>query len=101
MNLDKNRLAIGYYIVNGKLISEINYKFNSNNYKKILLKEFDSIFPTIYELFNSAYNNTELYFRNNSNWIIAEEICRRYIYDNLLTDSDRLMVNMGGEYGED
>lgn len=103
-NIAKESLAIGYYVdhYNGKLVTHINYYgFSGYDYKfkKIYLKSFP-IFSIVYDLLNSAiHNNRE--FRDESNWIMAEEMCRRYIYDNLLTNTEKLMVNMGGEYGED
>lgn len=107
-NINKERLAIGYYIdrYNGKLVTYINYyAYHGYDYKfkKIYLKSFP-IFSIVYDLLNSAvkHNSNRIKgFREDSNWIMAEEMCRRYIYDNLLTDSERLIVNMGGEYGED
>jgi len=107
-NIDKEKLVIGYYVdhYNGKLVTHINYyAYHGYDYKfkKIYLKNFP-IFSIVYDLLNSAIkhnNNTIKGFREDSNWIMAEEMCRRYIYDNLLTNSERLKVNMGGEYGED
>lgn len=108
LNINKERLVIGYYVdhYNGKLVTYINYYgFDGYDYKfkKIYLKNFP-IFSIVYDLLNSAIkHNSNRFrgFREDSNFIMAEEMCRRYIYDNLLTNSERLKVNMGGEYGED